>query len=327
MTQSSKQSWISISDRPKKRSRADLACEYCHSKKIKCDLSARLNQHQSSCTNCKSVRECRIRPSRRANSGRRPKVPRTDTASQQNIDDVLNVNFDASTSLPPQPASTSTSAINLPPVQITGNQHAILSPPTISDSVKLSSVHEILPPPMSERRLSAHGSQMRANSISSVLHSTISPNQESLESRFEQSQQVDSGYNSIYAIENSNDARNQEHQTSVKISDNIDDFPDQDLLQIFIETYYEHCYAWCPVIDRSTIAYESSASAMLANALALVGSHIKPPMLGIVKPEGYYNRARRKFYDDEEPDTFASLKALSLFYWWSPRPPSTIHRQ
>ncbi|KAJ9608746.1 hypothetical protein H2200_006517 [Cladophialophora chaetospira] len=322
---SSTNTWISISDQPQKRKLADVACEYCHSKKIKCDLAVKLTQNISTCSNCSSAAgECRIRPSQRANSGRRPNKSSKISKPSDNGRDALGTNVSAA--VPPK------SHVYLQPDAIdfsfTPNNGSL---PALTLSVSpvgtTNPNHQILPPlPQGGRRMSSHSAPIGANSIAGALQSTVSPNQESTESRFEQSQLNDTGYISIYALENSTDAQNQESkQTSSKLPDNVDDFPDPDLQQGFIETYYEYCYAWCPVIDRSTLSYAPTTSVMLANALALVGSHIKPSILGTMKPEGYYNRARRKFYEDEESDILTALKALSLFYWWSPRPPSTVH--
>jgi hypothetical protein len=99
-----------------------------------------------------------------------------------------------------------------------------------------------------------------------------------------------------------------------------------DLQQSFAETYFEYCHPWCPILDRSTLTSDLAGSPLLENALALVGSHIQPPMVPHAGPASYYDCARRTFYDDEEPDLLTSLKAVSLFYWWSPRPPSRVHR-
>lgn len=102
--------------------------------------------------------------------------------------------------------------------------------------------------------------------------------------------------------------------------------PQSDLRQSFIETYFEYCYTWCPVLNRSTISTELAQSRLLDNALALVGRHVRPPLIPQPEPGVYYDRARRLFYDDEEDDLLISLKAVSLFYWWAPRPPSVAHR-
>jgi len=101
----------------------------------------------------------------------------------------------------------------------------------------------------------------------------------------------------------------------------------QELLQSFAETYWEYCYAWCPVLDRDTLPEELARSPLLANALALAASHIQPPLVRHAGPETYYKRARNMFYNDEEVDGLMTLKALALFYWWAPKPPATVHRE
>ncbi|KAJ5382992.1 hypothetical protein N7517_000903 [Penicillium concentricum] len=99
-----------------------------------------------------------------------------------------------------------------------------------------------------------------------------------------------------------------------------------DLRQSFTETYFEYCYTWCPILDRATLSRELAESPLLDNAIATLGSHVRPPLIPHAGPATYYDRARRLFYDEEEEDLVATLKAVSLFYWWAPRPPSVTHR-
>lgn len=99
-----------------------------------------------------------------------------------------------------------------------------------------------------------------------------------------------------------------------------------DLRQSFTETYFEYCYTWCPVLTRETLAKELEESPLLDNALAIVGSNVRPPLVPHAGPAAYYNRARRLFYEEEEENLIVALEAISLFYWWAPRPPSVLHK-
>lgn len=307
---SSSTTWIAVSDRPTKRKRAELACEQCHSKKIKCDLLARSARQFDRCSNCAVAdRECRGRPSQRANSGRRPNRP---SKVANNTTTTTNTIAEQSDERP----------TNGGPGQI-GNANdrhpALLTPPSLRPSTSDNA----------RSRDQAQSALIRPISLApdgSAHLSTPSANTRLTEARIEQSYHVDTGFLHVYGPENSSDARNQA-QLSAQNSITAGQVPDLDLQQSFLETYLSYCYTWCPVIDRATISYESAMSPMLTNALALVGAHLQPPALPHEKPEMYYNRARRSFYEDEESDSMIALKALSLFYWWSPRPPSTVHRQ
>ncbi|KAJ5098033.1 hypothetical protein N7532_005034 [Penicillium argentinense] len=129
----------------------------------------------------------------------------------------------------------------------------------------------------------------------------------------------------VFLPELQTNARDQERLLA-EIPPGTSNLPDPGLQQTFAETYFDYCYTWCPVLDRDSLPDELSRSPLLVNALALASSHIKPPMIPHDGPASYYDRARRRFYDDEEPDVMTSLKAISLFYWWSPRPPTILHR-
>lgn len=97
-------------------------------------------------------------------------------------------------------------------------------------------------------------------------------------------------------------------------------------MESFADTYLEYCYPFCPVLDPGHLFDEVSRSPLLANALATAGSHVQPPLVPHSGPAEYYARARSLFYNDEEPDLLATLKAVSLFYWWAPKTATIVHR-
>ncbi|QPC60690.1 hypothetical protein HYE67_002921 [Fusarium culmorum] len=137
---------------------------------------------------------------------------------------------------------------------------------------------------------------------------------------------VDTGFLQIYGPENQLEAEQQELVANLELRNPASDPRQQELQQSFSETYFEYCYPWCPVLDHETLDSELARSPMLSNALALAASHIQPPLIPHQGPASYYEKARMMFYMDEEPDILTSLKAVSLFYWWAPRSPSTAHR-
>jgi len=135
---------------------------------------------------------------------------------------------------------------------------------------------------------------------------------------------VDTGFLTVYGPENEHDA-NQQATAAEKVS-GASSLIRPDLLQSFAETYFEYCYTWCPVLDKHDLFTELNQSPLLSDSLALVGSNVQPSILSHLAPAEYYDRARRRFYDDEEPDVLLSLRAISLFYWWAQRPPTMVHR-
>ncbi|KAH7029587.1 major facilitator superfamily domain-containing protein [Microdochium trichocladiopsis] len=139
---------------------------------------------------------------------------------------------------------------------------------------------------------------------------------------------VDTGFLQVYRVENQSDAQRQELETCLEQRQHMaQPCPiDEELQQSFSETYWENCYAWCPVIDRERLFDDVANSQLLAYALALASSHIQPPLVPHEGPATYYKKARELLYGDEEPDKLTELRAIALFYWWAPRAPTIAHR-
>lgn len=137
---------------------------------------------------------------------------------------------------------------------------------------------------------------------------------------------IDTGFLHVYGPENEFDAQKQALEACLNQEYPLADPQQHGLMGSFSETYFEYCYPWCPVLDPSTIDAEIARSPLLANALAVAGSHVQPPLMPCPGPAEYYKKAKTIFYEDGEMDELTTLKSIALFYWWAPRPPSLVHR-
>lgn len=169
--------------------------------------------------------------------------------------------------------------------------------------------------------------------ISSLIHA--SPSQQSLYRTSPRADlvaesvkgDIDTGFLQIYGPENEIETQRETIAASFQIQRSpLPDQGQQDLMESFADTYLEYCYPFCPVLDPGSLFDEVARSPLLANALATAGSHVQPPLVPHSGPAEYYARARAIFYNDEEPDQLATLKAVSLFYWWAPKAVTTVHR-
>lgn len=130
--------------------------------------------------------------------------------------------------------------------------------------------------------------------------------------------QIFSGYGAQDVLERSNAA-----QTS---SGQYAELPPPALQQSYLDTYYKHCYTWCPILDPP----ESDGTTLLNNsplllyALALMGSHIEPPVMPHASPAQYYKRAKALFYSNSEKNPLVAISAIMLFYWWGYAPPDIV---
>jgi hypothetical protein len=99
------------------------------------------------------------------------------------------------------------------------------------------------------------------------------------------------------------------------------DLPPHELQQSFAETYFDYCWPWCPVFDKAAFwnDLDLSPSRLLINALALLGTQVRPPIMQHAKAVEYYDRAKILFYTDQESNPLVCLQSIMLFYWWAPR--------
>ena len=98
------------------------------------------------------------------------------------------------------------------------------------------------------------------------------------------------------------------------------------LQESYLDTYFEYAYTWCPVVDRKTLQScpEFSESLLLRQALALMGSHLKPPLMAHLTPFDHYLRFRQLFYENHETHPLVKICAIMLLYCWSSGPPNVV---
>ncbi|KAJ5525281.1 hypothetical protein N7494_011931 [Penicillium frequentans] len=322
--------WLQFTGQQPKRKRAELACIACHSKKIRCDLQTRGGQGYNNCTKCASSgKDCRTRPSRRG----RPSgaAPRPLTPPDSNISDEANTSRRNTRSR----ANLGLETVPVLPNNITENHSNRDNQPL--DFTQLDLQHSS-GSTESQRQLTngaidgwgsvsdsigATGESQNRVLFTAANDSPATQRTERSEDHYEHNDSYPVGH--VFLPELQTNARDQERLIAERLPD-VPNLPDSALQQTFSETYFEYCYPWCPVLDRDSLSEELARSPLLVNALAAAGSHVKPPMIPHDGPAIYYDRARSLFYNDKEADVMTSLKAISLFYWWSPRPPTILHR-
>lgn len=296
---------------------------------------ARHGQGYERCTNCNaSDKECQLRPSRRTKHRRvtepgygrttftpppehepeHPDEPETAAERDPDNDDGDEMNSD------------SRADMRLDTIQVASPE---IHPPSISWAQSDAFAHEDLSLIPSDHAPEQQHLQAESNGPPTGPSPQSQNSTESRAGMVSESQKgdIDTGFLQIYGRENEFDAQEQTSKAcALQQRPSMSDPQEQQLTESFIETYWEYCYAWCPVLDPDTVDDEIANSPLLANALATAASHIQPPLVSHRGPAEYYKTARTIFYDDEEPYGLTTLKAVALFYWWAPRPPTVVHR-
>ena len=136
----------------------------------------------------------------------------------------------------------------------------------------------------------------------------------------EQAYLGDTGIMPIFAQEHRAIARSSQYSHPAPKFTGLD-LPPLELQESFGETFFDYCWPWCPILDERMLRsrMDESPSALLINALALLGTRIRPPIVQHAEAAEYYDRAKMLFYTDQENDPIVSLQSIMLFYWWAPR--------
>ncbi|CAI7668204.1 unnamed protein product [Penicillium palitans] len=322
--------WVQSTPGARKRKRAGLACISCHSKKIKCDLQAKIPQGQNSCSSCASTgKVCSPRPSKREKGRLAPGTDQS-PASPPLADPYGNSSVDlASSHFGVGQCGPGIDAGDVDMQDV--SPHSLVRPGLLdfdSELLQRTTFHDTEGTQQSETARSQKAQPTNAPSALDAWSAGWAP------SSHEQSHGVQGAVPLRPAcgpVNSRTSTTTDDHGESTAGSERKESSShvglQPDLRQSFTETYFEYCYTWCPILDRATLSMELAESPLLDNAVAILGSHVRPPLIPHAGPATYYSRARRLFYDEEEEeDLLATLKAVSLFYWWAPRPPSVAHR-
>ncbi|KAK1142948.1 hypothetical protein N8T08_007189 [Aspergillus melleus] len=283
--------------RTRKR-RAAIVCIGCHERKVRCDLQETSGRGRSKCSNCAAAGvACSTRPSKR--KGQSNKTLSATTANEKRV----------------VPCTT-------PPVSNSSSQCLPRNdtPSRINNSVSSFGLHDLCTAASLARDDYPHDDQPTGAAFAQLDSELISPRQADAADSY----LGDPGYGEIYGSEIRLNADDQRRQAEVPPP--FVDLPPPELVQGFEETYFEYCSTWCPVLDKNTIQSDLESSPLVMNALSLAASHVQPPVIIHAEPVTYYDRVKGLFYGDQEPNLFLCLKAIALIYWWSPRPPSRVHR-
>ncbi|EER41499.1 conserved hypothetical protein [Histoplasma capsulatum var. duboisii H88] len=299
---------------PRGNKRARLVCLRCHEKKIKCDLQVNNSECESPrCSRCEIAGyECRIRPSKRG-AGNRASV------RHSSLDDFDTVDSLPIVSLPNDPTSKSTpsnhSQVHVktePSVHcvVTDDRMATESTSHFSGGIGRPAISY----PSSPEGIRQPTSQFPSARTASLPVKTHDSGQA-------QNALYSSGSGLLQILDNS--AAMGQLNSSQPVLQPVD-LPPPALQESFMDTYFQFCYTWCPILDNSTLfpEQEESSSVLLNQALALLGSRIQPSVLQQVPPIVYYNRAKALFLGNHESNPITCMKALLLFYWWGSAPNS-----
>ena len=97
------------------------------------------------------------------------------------------------------------------------------------------------------------------------------------------------------------------------------------LMEMYINTYFDYCYTFCPVVDWHHLEGENSLleSQLFRHSVAAVGSWIQPPLVQH-DARGHYRHAKSLFYRNADCNPSRQIKSIMLFWWLSTVPPNQV---
>ncbi|KAH6130972.1 hypothetical protein HBI64_102180 [Parastagonospora nodorum] len=105
----------------------------------------------------------------------------------------------------------------------------------------------------------------------------------------------------------------------------VADLPPRSIRESLLDAFWERCYPWTPVVERSWI-YDrrpGKVSLLLQQAMFLAGSRVSAP-LADYPSEDFYKKARVLFWMSAEEDPIVTIAAACLLHWWNPQGPEQI---
>jgi hypothetical protein len=105
----------------------------------------------------------------------------------------------------------------------------------------------------------------------------------------------------------------------------VADLPPRAIRESLLDAFWERCYPWTPVVERSWI-YDrrpGKVSLLLQQAMFLAGSRVSAP-LPDYPSEDFYKKARVLFWMGAEEDPIITIAAACLLHWWNPQGPEQI---
>ena len=97
------------------------------------------------------------------------------------------------------------------------------------------------------------------------------------------------------------------------------------LMEMYVNTYFDYCYTFCPVVDWHHLEGENSLleSQLFRHSVAAIGSWIQPPLVQH-DARGHYRHAKSLFYQNADCNPSRQITSIMLFWWLSTVPPNQV---
>ncbi|KAI1608724.1 fungal-specific transcription factor domain-containing protein [Exophiala viscosa] len=332
-------------------SRTERACRACHSRKIRCDLSATRRR----CTNCAREPEQQCRPWKRRKKAVGATGDSEDVVSDKEITESsvrtgLRASKKQATASSATVGDGATTTSLSDDVRRTRNRdvprvlrHADRQPSERQDGEQTWSSGPLANPQpfvvAPERVLS--GSDPPITSASAPTSTPMSldrpyepghmqrsryiaPDSEVYRS---QDGAVDTNMHTVSNIEHHYSSLSPDIRTKICNIQETFALPDHPTREALFENFWTYCYPWDPVLERSHLVAITMAesSPLLVNAILLAGSRMSSSSSESLElSKDFYNRAKTLFYLDFERDPLKLLTAVSLLHWFNPHGPETV---
>ena len=276
------------------------ACERCHAKKVRCDITMGTGR----CSNCVNHHDqCILRTRKRKATAGDP-TPRLLARDSQAQDDAAMVTNVAPASDLPPPFSKPASA----------HGATELGLPFTSSTLFIESTTAASDPAHSDRFFFNPATTDEFQNTSFLSRKAIL---------------VDQFPDLDHSHSQQGGRRHSLSEAERKVLDlyRVFDLPEVPVRQSLIEAFNEKCWTWMPVVDLGSATVTTAApkpSILVLQSILMVGSQMRKGTSQVASAKEYYDKVKAMIDTGYERSPMNVLAALCLIQWWNPAAPNDI---
>ncbi|OBT71010.1 hypothetical protein VF21_10003 [Pseudogymnoascus sp. 05NY08] len=104
------------------------------------------------------------------------------------------------------------------------------------------------------------------------------------------------------------------------------DLPSRSVRAGLIDNFMTYCFPWMPIVERRwlEVGGQNKPSILLLQAVFVAGSRVSSESMLLKSSEEFYRKAKALFFCGHEKNSIIIIIAVCLLHWWSPASPEEL---